>query len=442
MSEAKVVEMAVGEDRTSPAATETALARVIEEPLVVGPPGPAEWRAMREQALAICATDFVPKDMRGKPEAVLAAILTGREMGLGPMAALQGIRIQDGKPAYDAELMRAIVRKRGHLLKVVEKTHQRCVLRGRRRDTGEEAEVTWTLEDAIVAGLVDRIDENGMPVARSQNNNPLAWEKYPRRMLFARATSELVGELFSDVLVGGSYTPEELGDAAEWDEPSDDPAERRGRAFQRIKKLIADGFPAEKAQEIAASLGVATMADADAEQAEAVADAIDQALETGEVPAKTPEQRSLERLWILARERWGDDAEAKVHATIAPVESTKELDLAGLQKAIAAVEDPEHDPAIPPAPTLADRITAFLAEAAWEPSEEDNASSGDPLEERRMTLNLFAEVAAERAWTDEDVKKLLGSRKRDTAKALAELHIADLRVASDALEAFLAKADE
>jgi hypothetical protein len=258
---------------------------------VIGPPGPSEWRAMREQAEAICSTEFVPKGMNGRPEAVLAAILTGREMGLGPMASLQGIRIENGKPAYDAELMRALVRRRGHTLTVVEKSHARCVLRGRRRDTGETAEVVWTLEDALMAGLIDSIDADGRPVKKSSSGAGMPWQKYPRRMLFARATSELVGDLFADVLVGGSYTPEELAGVEAWEEPAPpEPTEdeRKGAAWARIRGAIEAGkVTKDQATEIAARLeaDITTL-----EGAEAVASAVEDMVTTGVVPEPAAEE--------------------------------------------------------------------------------------------------------------------------------------------------------
>jgi hypothetical protein len=69
---------------------------------------------------------------------------------------------------------------------------------GKRSDTGEELEVSWTMEDA----------------ARAKLGGKDVWKQYPRAMLLARATSELARALFADVLGGMRYTPEELGDDA------------------------------------------------------------------------------------------------------------------------------------------------------------------------------------------------------------------------------------
>ena len=142
-------------------------------------------------AKRIAETDFAPKALRGNPNAVLACILTGQELGIGGMKALQSIHIIEGRPTLSAELMRALVYAAGHTLDVTESTNQRVVLYGRRRG-GSQARVVWTTADAQQAKLT---------------GNP-SWSKYPRAMLLARATSELCRMLFPDV-IGGMYTPEE-----------------------------------------------------------------------------------------------------------------------------------------------------------------------------------------------------------------------------------------
>ena len=153
---------------------------------------PASWVAAMRLAARIHQTPFVPKALRGDPHSVLACILTGEELGLGPMQSLRMVNVIEGRPTASAELMRALVNRAGHRLSVVEATDDHVTLYGRRKDTGADATVTWTLKDAQRAKLT---------------GNP-AWGKYPRSMLLARATSELCRQIFSDV-IGGLYTPEE-----------------------------------------------------------------------------------------------------------------------------------------------------------------------------------------------------------------------------------------
>lgn len=142
----------------------------------------------------IANTPFVPKGLQGKPESVLACVLYGAELGLGPMQSLNSIHVIEGRTAMSPELMRAMVARHGHRIDVIENSNTACEVKGIRADTGSSATVRWTMEDAKMAGLVGK-------------NN---WKTYPRAMLLARATSELCRIVFPDVIAGLSYTPEEI----------------------------------------------------------------------------------------------------------------------------------------------------------------------------------------------------------------------------------------
>jgi len=58
-------------------------------------------QAVGDLATKLAGTPFVPKAMQRQPAAVAAAILTGREMHLGPMASLRGIDVIEGRPRFD-----------------------------------------------------------------------------------------------------------------------------------------------------------------------------------------------------------------------------------------------------------------------------------------------------------------------------------------------------
>ena len=60
---------------------------------------PETWEQLHSYAKMIAETDFVPSSMRGKPGAVLAAWQKGAEVGLSPMASLEGIAIINGRPS-------------------------------------------------------------------------------------------------------------------------------------------------------------------------------------------------------------------------------------------------------------------------------------------------------------------------------------------------------
>src|SRR5258708_33915681 len=60
-------------------------------------------------AYVIAPTEFVPAEYRDNPPAVAAAILAGRELGIGPMTALRHVQMVKGTPTLSAEYKRARV---------------------------------------------------------------------------------------------------------------------------------------------------------------------------------------------------------------------------------------------------------------------------------------------------------------------------------------------
>lgn len=147
-------------------------------------------------AQKIARTEFVPKGLRGRPDAILACVLAGHEAGVPPMTALQFIDVIEGRPAQRAQLARMLIQSKGHAIWVEESTNTRCTWCGRRAGEEHVHRATWTLDDAQRAGLVGK--EN--------------WRKYPRQMLSARATGDLARMAFADVLGGMPYLAEELED--------------------------------------------------------------------------------------------------------------------------------------------------------------------------------------------------------------------------------------
>ena len=147
----------------------------------------AFYRIAEQLAHKIHDTEFVPRVYRRRPMAVLAAVLYGHELGLEPITSVNVIDVIDGRPSLNAEAQRALVLAAGHTFDIVELTVERCTVQGVRADAaGVNLRVTWTMEDAARAKLTHKDN----------------WEKYPRAMLLARATSELCGAIFPDV-VGG-----------------------------------------------------------------------------------------------------------------------------------------------------------------------------------------------------------------------------------------------
>lgn len=145
-------------------------------------------------ATSLSQTAFVPKEMQGKPGLVTAAILTGQEIGLEPMASLRSIDVIQGTPAMRAHALRGLVQSRGHEVWVEESTETRAIVCGQRNGSEKVQRSTWTTDRAQKLGLMSR-DQ---------------WRKQPQAMLIARATAEVCRLVASDVLLGMPYAVEEL----------------------------------------------------------------------------------------------------------------------------------------------------------------------------------------------------------------------------------------
>jgi hypothetical protein len=150
---------------------------------------------------ALVQSGMLPKHIT-TPQACVAVIQRGRELGIPPMYALSNIVYIQGKPTANSELMLALI-YRDHGDGAVIFSHSdstQCIVGYKRRNWDKHMIHTFTIEEAKTAGLLS-----------SQT-----WQKYPSAMLRARAISAVARMAFPDS-IGGMYTPEELGVAVEMD---------------------------------------------------------------------------------------------------------------------------------------------------------------------------------------------------------------------------------
>jgi hypothetical protein len=185
-------------------------------------PGPsgdvARLRAAAEYANYIGNTDFVPETLRGNPAAIAAALLAGEELGLKKMAALRSIAIIRGRPTLTAEAQRGLIVAAGHEIWFEETTATRAIVAGRRAGSDRIGRITWTMDDAVRAGIV------GQP----------NYSRYPAEMLRARASAALVRAMFPDVTLGIPASEElEDGHNTTVAAPADSPAPKPGKARSR-----------------------------------------------------------------------------------------------------------------------------------------------------------------------------------------------------------------
>lgn len=207
-ADVEVVDDAPG-DTTEDEAQSMSLAVIEEREYALQPvhalPSSGEWEALTVIATKLASTPFVPTAYRGQPESVLAAMMYGREIGLGPMQALQKIHMIDGKPAMAADLMLSQMRKGGVVILASESTSERAWINARRKDTGEQAEVEWTIEEARQVPAKERNQQ----ITLAEKGT---WKAYPSDMLWARCVGRLARRLGSDLLGGMVYSSEEVAD--------------------------------------------------------------------------------------------------------------------------------------------------------------------------------------------------------------------------------------
>lgn len=137
-------------------------------------------------ATYIARTDFVPKAMRGNDAAVAATVLTGRELGLGPMTALRSLDVIEGSVQMKTKAILARIFQAGHRVEWLESTDKACEVRIERGDGLTTAQVRWTMADAQRAELAGKA----------------VWRRYPRAMLRNRALSECAELACPDVILG------------------------------------------------------------------------------------------------------------------------------------------------------------------------------------------------------------------------------------------------
>ena len=147
------------------------------------------------ELLASPKNSIVPAAYRNNPSNIVAAGLFGRAFGWDVMTSMMNIHVIDGTASMKPEAMLGLVRRAGHSVEI--SIHpDGAVAVGKRADTGDEHTAQFTLADARNAGLDGKKN----------------WKQYPEAMLQWRAVSKLCRSLFSDVVLGIGYVPEELGE--------------------------------------------------------------------------------------------------------------------------------------------------------------------------------------------------------------------------------------
>ena len=157
-----------------------------------GLPSTETWNTIREVGTALVASGLVPVKT---PEAAVAIILKGAELGAPPMQAFSHISVIQGKPTCSSEFQLSLLGRGGCTWSwIKDGSDGEAVIQFQRPGFGK-AIGRFSMDDAKRAGLAGKDN----------------WKKWPRNMLRARAVSDGARQIGPDLLAGMSYTPEELG---------------------------------------------------------------------------------------------------------------------------------------------------------------------------------------------------------------------------------------
>lgn len=156
---------------------------------------PSEHEMMVYTTMAKQAVDSKMYKGIGDEAAIMMRMLAARELGIPPMQALnKGLHIINGMVEISARMMGALIRKAGHQFITKESSENLCTIIGKRTDTNETQECTFTFAEAEKAGLV---------------KPGSGWIKWPKDMCYARALSRLARQLFQDI-IGIGYVEGEI----------------------------------------------------------------------------------------------------------------------------------------------------------------------------------------------------------------------------------------
>ncbi|MCR4313317.1 MAG: hypothetical protein NUV58_03650, partial [Candidatus Roizmanbacteria bacterium] len=159
----------------------------------------------------IASTAFVPAALRNNVPAIIAAIKTGQELGIGPMTAMRAIDVIDGNPTPSAELLNAMIRQAGHRIRVVEFTKTKVSAFFIRSDL-HEGEDPFFLELTLDDFKDVTYRKDGKEVRLIDKP---AWRHYSAQMLWARLVTTGARIEFPDVTLRLGYLADERSPAAD-----------------------------------------------------------------------------------------------------------------------------------------------------------------------------------------------------------------------------------
>lgn len=148
--------------------------------------------SLMQQANVLIQSGMLPVHLK-RPEQVVAIMLRGKELGIGPMEALTSINVISGKVTSSTQLMLALIYRSGALedIEMIRADPAKVTMK-RRGMTAHT--VAFGSQDAAKMGLSGKD----------------TYKKFPEVMYLWRAIAMCARVVFPDI-IGAVYTPDELG---------------------------------------------------------------------------------------------------------------------------------------------------------------------------------------------------------------------------------------
>lgn len=167
---------------------------------------PAEQLAqMQDLADRFFKSGLAPSKFEN-PQQIIITALFGRELGMSFQQSLTAVHVIEGVPSLHYKDQLGLIRARcpEAKIKFLQADVEGCVIEAWRPGEEIPTKFSFTRADAQRAGLLAL--RNGEIIKDN-------WRNYPEDMMIGRAVGRMSRRLFSDVMRGFGYTPEEIMDA-------------------------------------------------------------------------------------------------------------------------------------------------------------------------------------------------------------------------------------
>ena len=156
---------------------------------------PQNMLEVRALANFLCRSKFIPQSFRGDLNTAVMLIVTCKQYGL-PITALSEVMEVNGKVGFWGRTKLGIVLKSPLCEYIIptEQSDKKCTVETQRKGWPKPVSITYTLEQAEKAGLTARSD---------------AWKKHPSDMLYWRAVSRIISQVYPDVIQGFATVEDE-----------------------------------------------------------------------------------------------------------------------------------------------------------------------------------------------------------------------------------------